>query len=170
MAHKQQYGFYLVEKKNKWRNLNFHLGLNLFTLPEAWCPTSGESWQTLPPLPTDSRETGREKCATEWKSQHSQPSQIAIESIYSTLVKTPNQALIMREGERNRERECVCVQYLQANTKRDSTLVFIYPLQVELAISSGPCVLDAVLVSLWMTCHGVGVRGFHMPEDWGKKQ
>lgn len=29
-------------RKNKWRNLNFHLGLNLFTLPAAWCPTSGE--------------------------------------------------------------------------------------------------------------------------------
>lgn len=127
MAHKQQYGFYLVEKKkNKWRNLNFHLGLNLFTLPEAWCPTSGESWQTLPPLPTDSRETGREKCATEWKSQHSQPSQIAIESIYSTLVKTPNQALIMREGERNRERESVCVCNIYRQIQRETQLLFLF--------------------------------------------
>lgn len=26
--------------------MNFHLGLNLFTLPRAWCPTSGDPWQS----------------------------------------------------------------------------------------------------------------------------
>lgn len=48
------------------------------------------------PPPWVSQETRKEKCATEWKSQHLQPSQISTESIHSALGKTCNQALIMR--------------------------------------------------------------------------
>lgn len=51
-----KYGFNLVGKK-KQRNLNFHLALNLFTLPGAWCPTSGEPRQS----PRLSLETSRER-------------------------------------------------------------------------------------------------------------
>lgn len=68
------------------------------------------------------------KCAAEWKSQNSQASWIAIESIYSTLVKTPNEALIMRESQRE---EVLLEQYLQAYT-------FFTP-QVELTLSSSLC-------------------------------
>lgn len=124
-----------LTKNNKRRNMNFHLGLNLFTLPRAWCPTSGDPWQS-----PNSLETSREKCATEWKSQHSQPSQIAIESIYSTLVKTPNQALIMRE--RVREREKWFLGNICRQIQRESQLLFLFTLLVDLAISGVLCALS----------------------------
>lgn len=121
VAHKQQNGFYLLEKKNnnKWGNLTFHLGLNLFMLPGGGLVSN---LRGAPAIPRLSLETSREKCAAEWKSQHSQPSQIAIESIYSTLGKTRNQALIMRE------RESVTWAMFAGKYKAsESTLVFIYP-------------------------------------------
>lgn len=103
-------------------------------------------------IPWLSLETSREKCATEWKSQHSQASQIAIESIYSTLVKTPNQALIMRESEREK---VLLEQYLEAYTRRINSC-FYSPLKWSW-LSAVACVLqpfDEVLAILWMTVVG----------------
>lgn len=86
------------------------------------CLGLGVQPQGRPGNPRPSLETSREKCATKWKSQHSQPSQIAIESIYSTLGKTRTQALIMRERVRD---FTVAWAISKRNTRR--SLVFIYP-------------------------------------------
>jgi len=82
-----------------WKqNVNFRLWLHRFS-----CRGLGVRPQGGPSnSPRLSQGTGREKCATEWKSQHSQPFQIAIESIYSTLGKTCNQALIISERVRQK--------------------------------------------------------------------
>lgn len=128
------------------------------------------SLRGAPAIPWLSLETSREKCATEWKSQHSQASQIAIESIYSRLVKTPNQALIMRE--RGREGKCylsnIC-RLIQGHL----TLVFIHLL-------SGPvCQQWSAPVSpvtVWMTavgqvwgcfiCGGLGEEALNIGFTW----
>lgn len=149
-------GFYQAGKK-KWRNLNFHLELNLFVTPGAWRFTSGEPWQS----PRLSLETSRRKCATEWKWQHSQPSQIASESIYSTVGKTRDQALIMRDTggggqwrrgvrERVREREGesgeldtdvytdATLLYLMTSTRQKSQHLFLFT-PLESSISGDLC-------------------------------
>lgn len=147
--------------------MNFHLGLNLFTLPGAWCPTSGEPRQS----PRLSLETSREKCATEWKSQHSQPSQIAIESIYSTLGKTRNQALIMRERVRETGRKRYFGNICR-EVQGESQLLFLFTPPVELAISSGLCAsaLWCSVSDLMNDRHGVECEGISEAGGLGEKR
>lgn len=130
-------GFYFTGN-SKWRVLN--------NLDFICCYACGLSVQPQgspgnpPRLPP---ETRREKCATEWKSQHSQLSPITTESLYSTLGKTGSQALIMRErvrqkvpfGQHMREKTKQKTSHLFTPLEELGTSCAFYPFHVVLILS-----------------------------------